>query len=166
MIPIKNPRKQFNFRITVLDNPILEPFAAQVVNLPDNEIDPVEHGFGNTVIKTAGLVKTGNLMLERIMSATVGTVNGTAIFAWQKLAQDGAAQTGGDPESYKKYIYIEELANSSWNGLNDPVVINSWTCIGCWPMRINGREYSRTSSDNLVESVEFSVDYMIDGLLQ
>lgn len=166
MIPIKNPRKQFNFRITVLDNPILEPFAAQVVNLPDMEVEATEHGFGNTVIKTAGLVKVGTLTIERIMSAALGSITSSAFHAWQKLAQDGAKQTGGDPVDYKKYIYIEELSNASWDGLNDPVVLNSWTCVGCWPARINGREYSRTSSDNLMETAEFAVDYMVDGLIE
>lgn len=166
MIPIKNPRKQFNFRITVLDNPILEPFAAQNVTLPDMEVEATEHGFGNTIIKTAGLVKVGTLTLERIMSAAQGSINSSAIFAWQRAAQDGAQQVGGDPEDYKKYVYIEELSNASWDGLNDPVVLDSWTCVGCWPTRITGREYSRISSDNLMENVEFAVDYMVPGLIE
>ena len=166
MNPIKNPRKQFNFRITILDNPFLEPFAVQTCSLPDSEVEAVEHGFGNTYIKTAGMVKVGTLNMERIISAGIASINNAAMFEWQKLAQDGANQSGGDPEDYKKFIYVEELANSGWNGLNDPVVANSWTCIGCWPTRINGREYSRTTSDNLIETIEFAVDYMVDGLVK
>ena len=140
----------------------MEPFGAQQVTLPDSEVEMVEHGFGNTVLKTAGLSKPGTLKIDRIISAdTLTGVNGAAFFEWQKLAQDPFTQTGGDPLDYKMTVIVEELGNLGVGG-NPPVVLNTWTFEGCWPTRINGREFDRTASENLMESIELSVDYILD----
>lgn len=149
---ILNPRKKFKYRVIIPTEPNLETFGCQEVTLPDNEVESVEHGFGNTVIKTGGLAKVGTLTLNRIMSANYGSVSGTIFREWQKRVQDAQAQIGGDPLVYKGVVIIEELTG-------DNFVLNTHTFTGCWPTRINGREFSRTDSANTVESVEFAVDY-------
>jgi phage tail-like protein len=152
---IKNPRKKFNFRITILTNPVLPVFAAQQVTSPDIEVEAVEHGFGNTVLKTAGLVKVGTLKIDRIISMAPG--DGQSFYRWQMNAQDGMHQTGGAPEDYKQVVKVEEYVQY---GSGNPEVIDTYYAIGAWPQKINGREYDRTASENVVESIELAVDYL------
>lgn len=154
---IINPRKKFKFRVTFLTLPKLVPFAVQDITLGDNEIEPVEHGFGNTVLKTAGIVKPGNITLSRIMGASVGTVSGE-FWEWARIAQDAATQSGGDPETYKRVLQVDELANDGQTALD------TWYAAGCWPTKINGREYSRTDSANTVETIELCVDYLSQNI--
>ena len=153
---IRNPRKKFNFRITVLTSPILPTFAAQQVTTPDIEVEAVEHGFGNTVLKTAGLVKVGTLKIDRIIS--MSAADGQSFYRWQNIAQNAQTQTGGAPEDYKQVVKIEEYVQYGTG--NDLTVIDTYYAIGAWPQKVNGREYDRTASENVVESVELAVDYL------
>jgi len=158
---IKNPRKQFNFRISILPMPELPVFSVQKVTLGDSQIDITEHGFGNTTIKTAGLIKAGNLTIERLMeAANPDIVN--QMFSWHWTAQNPAEQAGGIPDLYKRIIRVDELGVGAKNkvGFGAIAVVNTWYAIGAWPATINGREYDRMSSDNLIESIEFSIDYI------
>jgi len=148
-----NPRKKFNFRVTFLPLPQLEPFSVQEITLPTHEIEVVEHGFGNTVLKTAGLVKPGTVSLSRIISAYHTSVSGE-IWEWARLAQDALTQSGGDPETYKRVLQVDELANDGQTALD------TWYIGGAWPSSINGREFSATDSANTVESVELTVDFI------
>lgn len=152
---IINPRKKFNFRVNILPLPIIPTFSVQQITLGESAIDITEHGFGNTVMKTAGMLKVGNLTMERIMDATQGSI-AAAIWAWHMLVQNPASQVGGNPLEYKRIIKIDELGT----GFGSPVALNTWFAIGAWPATINGREYDRTSSDNIIESIEFAVDYV------
>lgn len=153
MAVIRNPRKKFNFRITILPNPTLPVFAAQQVTTPDSEVEPVTHGFGNTELKTAGLVKISTLKIDRILSMSPG--DGQSMFEWQATAQNAITQTSGDPLDYKRIIKIEEVAGGEGN----LTVVDTMFYIGAWPTKINGKEYDRTVSENTVESIEFAVDY-------
>lgn len=150
---ILNPRKQFKFEIIIPSGFEIETFGCQEVTLPDQEVDQVEHGVGVGVVKTGGLAKKGNLTLNRIMSAGSGTVTGRQFIEWQKQVQNMNTQVGGDPSEYGKVIIIRELSP-------DNVILDTHTYTGCWPTRINGREFNRVQSENTVESVEFSVDYV------
>jgi len=150
---IINPRKKFKFRVSFMTLPQLAEFAVQEITLSDHEIEAVEHGFGTTILKTAGQVKPGTVTLNRIISANKGAISGE-FFEWQRLAQDAISQSGGDPEVYKRILVIDEMANDGQTALD------TWYIAGAWPTRINGREFSRTESANTVESVELSVDYI------
>jgi len=152
---IINPRKKFNFRINILPLPIIPTFSVQMVTLGESAIDITEHGFGNTIHKTGGLIKVGNLTLERLLEGETSLVS-TALWQWHWKVQNPVTQTGGNPIDYKRVIKIDELAV----GLGDPIALNTWFAIGAWPATINGREFDRTSSDNLVDSVEFAIDYL------
>ena len=154
---ILNPRKKFKFRVTFLTLPQLEPFAVQEITLGDNEIEPVEHGFGNTVLKTAGMVKPGNVTLQRIMAASTSSVSGE-FWEWARLAQDPLTQAGGDPATYKRVLQVDELANDGQTALD------TWYIAGAWPATINGREFSATDSANTIESVELAVDFVSQNI--
>jgi len=164
--PMKNPRKAFNFLITIQNFPELPPFGVQEVDAPSSEVESVEHGYANTVIKTAGIVKPGTLSIRRLISLDP-TMNlageSEAFYWWQKQCQDATSQSGGDPDNYKHPIIVQELANSSFGDLGNVVVKSTFVYTGCWPRLINGREYRRGESNNLVESVEFEVDYVDPG---
>ncbi len=152
-----NPRKQFKFRVTFMTLPQLVPFAVQELTLGDNEIEPVEHGFGNTVLKTAGIVKPGSITLNRIMGAAAPTASGE-FWEWARIAQDAATLSGGDPDTYKRVLQVDELANDGQTALD------TWYAYGCWPTKINGRSFNRTDSANTVESIELAVDYLSQNI--
>jgi hypothetical protein len=152
------PRKLFQFRVTIFNNTgqaPLEPFAVQSITFPESSIEAVEHGHGNTKIKTGGQVTVGNLTLNRILDA--GNSGLSAYFwSWHNQIQDALLNAGGLAIDYKGSILIEELGAGSII----PPVVGAWEFTGVWPMRIGEREYDRTSSDNVIESIEFSVDFM------
>jgi len=162
---IKNPRKAFNFKISFPKSYELSAFGVQECTLPDSEIEEVMHGFGNTEIKTAGIVKTGSLKISRIVPISTLGNETKKIFQWHLSAQDPYSQSGGDPDVYKKVVTVEELDNAGFGPDFTPVVIGLYTVIGVWPRLINGREYKRGESANVIESVEFSVDYMVPGAI-
>jgi hypothetical protein len=164
--PVRNPRKAFNFLIEVMGMSFMPPFGAQEVTLPDSVVDAVEHGFGNTVLKTAGLVKPGTLKINRIISLDptgIAALESEGFHLWQQKAQNAYAQSGGDPDDYKFTVVVKEIGNTGILSGAEPQVVATHTCIGCWPGTINGREFKRADSANLVEAVELHVDYLLPG---
>jgi len=159
MATILNPRKKFHFEVVfpLVTEADLPKFSVQMITIGDNEVEVVEHGYGNTVLKTAGLVKPANVTLDRIMPAGVDLVSaayGNYFWEWQKLAQNALVGSGGNPTDYKKVMEIRELANDGTS------ILNTWFLVGAWPSMINGREFDRTASENTVESVELAVDFI------
>jgi len=155
---ILNPRKKFNFTVSIIPGPNLEPFSVQQITLSDSVIEQVEHGFGNTILKTAGQIKAGALSMSIIQSSSDGALE-AALWAWHWQAQNPALQAGGDPTAvggYKRTIKVEELGSVN----SAPAVVNTWFVIGAWPATMNGKEFDRTASDNTVRSIEFAVDYI------
>ena len=150
-----NPRKAFNFRITFPNQPNLPVFACQTANIPEETVEQVEHGLGNSRIKTAGQYIAGEATIGMIIPATKEQPSSDVnnfFRNWQRTAQDPILGGGGDPMLYKRTVLLEELAN---DGVS---VLNSYLLNGAWPTRINGREYSRTESNNVVETVDLSTD--------
>lgn len=149
MAQITNPHKKFQFSIFIVG---MNPFLAQKVTLADREIEKVEHGEGNHLVKTAGMVKIGDLKIEKMMSASAPD---RLFWAWVALIQNEVTGGGTIPEVYKKAAQVQLLGN---DGVS---VIRTWNYVGLWPFKINGIELDRVSSDNTVESIEFSVDQEI-----
>lgn len=145
---VKNPRKKFNFSLTFPKHP-LNPFLCQKVNLPDLEIEQVSHGDINSDVKTAGRVSVGNITVEKLL---VTSGSDTWGMDWFYSAQDPINGGGLTPAQYKEEMVINELAE---DGVS---IINSWLCTGVWPCKVSGIELDRTSSDNTIETIEFSVD--------
>lgn len=146
MAQVANPRKGFNFTISA---PGLNPFLAQVVETPDWDIDVVEHGDTNHLIKTGGLAKVGLLKIDKISIAT-GSDNW--IWNWYFQVQDVFTGGGDLPSNYKRTITVEQLAPDG------VTVINTWVYYGSWPSKINNSKHSRTESQNNIESIELCVD--------
>lgn len=146
MAHIANPRKNFNFTIRI---PGMDEWLAQKVTIADVEIDQVEHGDANYDVKTGGRIKYGNIMVEKISTAT-----GPDNFIWVWIRQVQNAKTGGGqlPSIYKRVIEVIEYSNDNIT----PVGIH--TIEGVWPTKINGIELSRVTSENTIESIEFSAD--------
>lgn len=146
MAYVENPRKQFNFQITI---PGLNPFLCQTVKFPDAEFDTAEHGDTNHLIKTAGLKKIGMLEIGKICPADAPD---SYMRNWQKTI--GNTNTGGGllPSLYKKPIMVVEFSTDGITPLTTTLFR------GAWPKKINGKDLNRAGSDNTLESVSFEVD--------
>ncbi len=143
---IANPRKQFQFTVII---PGLNPFLAQEVKLPDSEIDIVEHGDTNFMVKTGGMKKVGQLTVNKIKPADSLD---TYMKSWQNRIQNTFTGGGQLPSQYKVSVIVEEFGN---DGIT---VIERHQYLGCWPQKRNGVDLSRKGSDNTTESIEFCVD--------
>jgi len=155
MATLLNPRKAFNFRISFPGFPGMPVFSVQKVTMPEETVEKVEHGLGNSRINTAGQYVCSDANLERIIPAKIHDDSRTVnkfFRDWQRAAQDPITGGGSDPIIYKRLVLVEELANDG------VTVLNSYVMTGAWPTKINGREYSRTESSNVVETVDLSTD--------
>lgn len=148
MAKFANPRKRFNFSITITPDPI-NPFLFQKVALPDIEIEPVAHGDTNHDIKTPGRVSYGNIVCEKLLPSNVGD---SYMWSWLDACQSSVIGGGSPPAAIKKVLTIEEFAEDG------STILNTWIATGAWPCRIPGSELDRNSSDNTIENVEFCID--------
>lgn len=148
---IQNPRKAFNFAIRF---PGLTEWLAQSVTVPEVEIEPVEHGDANSLVKTGGLAKFGMLMVEKISSATIQDY---WVWDWMDAIQNAFNGSGALPSNYKRDCTILQFAPDR------TTVLLEWYCVGVWPSKINGISLSRVESQNTVESIEFCVDRVLRG---
>ena len=151
MAKIANPRKSFNFTITIVGIPF-DAFLAQKVSIPEIEAEVVEHGDTNHDIKTAGRVKYGMINIEKIIT-TSGPDN--YFYDWLDSCQSAVLGGGLTPTLYKRDIVISEFAEDG------ATVINTYTCFGCWPSKIAAQDQSRTESDNTVENIDLCVDVIV-----
>lgn len=149
MAKVSNPRKSFQFGIFITG---LDQFLAQEVKSPDSEFDVVEHGDTGFMVKTAGMRKVGSLTVTKIMrSDTLDSF----MWNWHRQILDFATGGGDFPDNYKKHVIVEEYAP---DGIT---VIERREYSGVWPHKINGRDFSRKSSENTVEQIEFCIDEII-----
>jgi len=148
MAKFANPRKKFNWSISIVPEPI-NPFLFQKVTLPDADIEPVAHGDTNHDIKTPGRVSYGNIVCEKLSTSSQGD---NYMWSWFDLCQSSTIGGGAPPEAVKKVITVSELAEDG------VTVLNTWTAFGAWPCSLPGTELDRTSSDNIIENVEFCID--------
>jgi phage tail-like protein len=150
MAIVANPRKVFNFSLTIMGVP-LEPFLFQKADLPDREIDVVEHGDTNYDVKTGGRNKVGTVVLEKLLRTT-RSPESLYFWTWMDLIANPFMGGGLTPLAYWRTAILEEFAE---DGLT---VINRWELYGCWPFKINGQSQNRQSSDNTIEKIELSVN--------
>lgn len=148
MAHVANPRKRFNWSVQISPDPI-NPFLFQKVDIPDIDIEKVAHGDTNHDIKTAGRVDIGNIVCEKLM---VSDQSDTYIWNWFDTCQSNMLGGGAPPNVYKKVITVTQFAEDG------ATVLDTWVAEGVWPCSLPGVEHDRTSSDNVIENVEFSVD--------
>lgn len=146
MAQIPNPRKNFNFTISA---PGLNPFLAQEVDIPDHDLDVVEHGDANFDVKTGGKKKYGTCKVRKISSATAPD---NWIWNWLFQVQDEFTGGGDLPINYKLTLTVEQFSNDG------QTVLNTWVLYGAWPSKVSGVSFKRTSSENVMEEIEFQVD--------
>lgn len=162
-----NPRKKFNFSVQVVGAPI-DPFLVQNVEIPEREIEVVEHGETNHDIKTGGRVKFGMIILEKILTTDLNSGEHTYFEDWMASVQDpvtGGGLTPGTALGYKRNIIITEFPESGivvnpLTGSPTGAFLNQWICTGCWPSKRNAIDLNRTESDNTIEHIELCVDYL------
>lgn len=147
MAKVKNPRKNFLFSISFPKHPI-SPYLCQRVQLPDVEVEQVVHGDVNRDVKTAGRVSVSNLVVDKLITTSGSD---TWIFDWLQSCQDMTLGGGLVPEQYWEEVVVNELAEDG------TTILNTHHYSEVWPCKISGLEFDRTSSDNSVESIEFSV---------
>jgi hypothetical protein len=149
MAAIKNPRKKFQWGIQFPGQVDLPDFAVQKVSLPEQEIEEVEHGVGNTVEKSPGMIKTGKLTLSQIEPNFIDQVSN--FFFNQLHAIQNPLTNSGAVDGYDYTILVTEYS------ANGQTPLNTWTCLKCWISKINGKDLDRVSSDNMINELEFSV---------
>jgi phage tail-like protein len=143
---IENPRKQFNFTLSV---PGLNPFLAQDVDIPGIEIDVVNHGDTNHDIKTGGRKKIEPIKIKKLIPAEIGD---TWLFDWINRVQNEFTGGGQLPSQYKTNIIITEFSN------DNQTILNRWVAEGCWPNKLSAQQLRRMASENSMEDFELQVD--------
>lgn len=146
MAQIENPRKQFQFTVIVAG---LNPFLCQEVKSPDTEFDTAEHGDAGFLVKTAGIKKFGKLTISKICPAD--DVD-TFFYDWQKDILSTNQGGGLLPSEYKQSIMIEEYSSDG------VTVLERKTYEGCWPDKVNGKDFNRKGSENTIQMIEFNLD--------
>lgn len=147
MAKVKNPRKKFLWQIIFPKHPI-NPYLFQSVTLPEIIIEQVAHGDINRDVKTGGRVSVGNLTASKL-ETTSGS--DTWLQDWINSVQDMILGGGLTPTQYWETFIVNELAE---DGVS---ILNTWEVSEAWPCRVNGQELDRMSSDNTLETIEFSV---------
>lgn len=147
MAKIKNPRKKFLWGITFINHPI-NTYLFQKVGVPEKSVEEVAHADVNRDVKTGGRAIIGSLTAEKL-ETTSGS--DTWLWDWMQSIQDTKLGGGLTPEEYWETVKVEEYAE---DGVS---VLNTWICEEVWPKKLNGLDLERKSSDNTIETIEFSV---------
>jgi phage tail-like protein len=146
MAQVTDPKKAFQFNIFAAG---LNPYAAQSVDIPDFDIDIIEHGDTDHDVKTAGRIKYGNVKIEKLRP--IGLADG---WVWDWIQSIRNVDTGGGQlaREYKRNISIVQLS------YDNITITDEWVCEGAWPSKLNGLNLSRVKSENSMETVELSID--------
>lgn len=144
---VKNPRKNFMWSILFPKHPI-NTYLFQKCTLPDIEIEQVSHGDINRDVKTAGRVSVSNLVVEKLLTTSGSD---TWIYDWLYSCQDMIIGGGLPPSQYWETAIVNELAEDGVSVLNTHVYEEVWPC------KITGLDFDRMSSENTIESIEFSI---------
>ena len=150
MAQVSNPRKAFQFAILING---INSFLCQEVTTPEQEFDDIMHGDTNFDVKTAGKVKYGPLVVQKICYADFPDAK---VQTWFKRCQNVLTGGGLLPSVYKETIQIIQYAP---DGVS---ILQTWTYEGCWPRKLNGQAFDRMKSENTIEHIEFSVDRKLD----
>jgi hypothetical protein len=147
MAKIKNPRKNFMWSIQFVNIPI-NPYLFQKVGIPEKGIEQVLHGDVNRDVKTGGRVTIGNMTAEKLL-----TTSGSDTWLWDWISSVADTTLGGGltPDQYWKTVIVSELAEDGSS------VLNQWILTEVWPTKLNEQSLDRMSSENSIESIEFSV---------
>lgn len=144
-----NPRKKFSFSVE-FDG--LEAILVQKVKIPTLTVEVQEHGVANILVKTGGMVKIGDIELNKLKFQNK---NESWAYNWLSSVSNPGNGQVGLPTSYKKNGYIIHY------GPDGTSVLEKWQVIGCFPKEIEIEELDKMVSDNLMEKVVLSCDQII-----
>ncbi len=146
MPKIADTRKVFNFVVEIAG---VNQFEIQKVTIPEVGIEAVMHGDVNYDVKTPGRVTVGDMTMEKLRP-----LPSTDTFAWDWLKRAQNIQTGGGNLAlgYKQNVIVKEMDETG------TVSVNRWFCEGCWVSKISQSDMDRNASDNIIETITFSVD--------
>jgi phage tail-like protein len=147
MAKIANPRKKFNFSIH-FDKHAVNDYLCQEVELPEVTIEQVAHGDTNRDVKTPGRITVGDLTV-RVLKRT--SQSETWFWDWAMMCQDMNLGGGNTPDAAWSTITLSEIAEDG------KTVLDTWTMTECWPKQISSLSMARTSSDNTIQEIVFSV---------
>lgn len=147
MARINNTSKVFNFRVEING---IDTFEFQKFKLPDVEIESVEHGDGNRRIKTAGQVKIGEMVAEKLRP--IQGANKREAMLWLNSAQNHLTGAGGLATDYKRTVVVRELHP------NNRTTLTRWLCDGVWCSKIARKDFDALSSDNMIETLTLQLD--------
>lgn len=146
MAEIDDPKKVFNFGVIA---PGLNPYSVQECDLPDMDMDVVEHGESNHLIKTAGLIKFGDLTLNKLRPISKAD---NWVWTWIQGIQNIITGGGQLPIFYKRNLNVVQYS------YDDITITDNWSIRGCFVKKINGLKLSRVKSENSMENITLSVD--------
>lgn len=166
-------QKGFDYILAIDTMPL---FYVQEVEFPTVGVEEVEHGGYGTVQKTAGRQTTGDLVIKTLMSADLLPHNFLHEYglmparASQPLnALGGITQFAGTVAGFPITI-LDDVALKSrvWPKLSliyhdgaTPGIVRQWDLKGCFVKEYNLENTSRTSSENLVQSITFAVNAVV-----
>jgi phage tail-like protein len=143
---VASPRKAFQF-VVEIDG--VNQFEIQKFTPAKVTIAKTEHGETNHKIKTAGMVEVGDVTMEKLRPLPT-----TDLWAWNLLraAQDMETGGGGLEPAYKKVLIVKEMS------ADRTTTVNRWVYTGAWVFDVSQSDFDRMSSDNIIETVIWSVD--------
>lgn len=144
-----NPRKKFPWTVEFEG---LEPALVQRVKIPVVSVDVTEHGSSNILIKTGSMVKVADIELNKLMFMDK---NENWAYDWLRKVSDPETGIMGIPSEYKRNGYIILQAPDL------ETILEKWQVVGCWPKEIEKDELDKVSSDDLIERVVLSCDYVV-----
>lgn len=140
-----NVIKQFQYILEIEGMPML---SMQEVTPPEVEIEETMHSVGTYDIKTPGRIKVSDLVCKKVM-AYEDTLDS---WAWNWLLQAQDFELGGlIPDNYIKngrLIYTAPDLKS---------ILQTYELGNIWVKKISTDALVRNSSDNIIETVTFSV---------
>jgi hypothetical protein len=142
------PQKVFNW-VIALDG--IDSFECQTLTLPSPEIEATEHGGGGRIVKTAGMVNVGDLVFSKLKPINKAD---SRAWTWFNQAMSSTTGNGEAPQLYEKDVSVRLLKADNVS------TTYRYDMEGVWVKKIEYSELSKTSSDNVLETVTCSVDGM------
>jgi len=140
------PVKVFNWRISING---IDSFECQTCSIPSPEIEAIEHGGGGRMVKTAGMINVADLTFSKLKPMNKAD---NRAWEWFKQAMDSVTGDGQMPQLYEQDVTISMLAP------DNVTTLYQFDCEGVWVKKIEYSELSRTTSENVLETVTCSVD--------
>ena len=132
-----NPITNFQFKVEFGG----ENIRFQEVDLPESEIEIIEHREGSDVLssvrKIPGLTKHTNLVLKR------GLTNSLDLYEWFRQTKQGIVER-------------RDITVSILNEEKEPFV--TWKLTNCWPTKYSGSTLKAKGNEVVIETLEIAVE--------